>query len=475
MKKYFPFFVFLVLFLGLNIYKVTTDVRPFYDWDEGIYAQVGREMIQAKSYLVPLWQGKAWLDKPPVPSLLYGLATYVPVQNEISMRVLTVLLSALALFFLYIFAIRYSKSFVVALMTVIITSFLPAFLQRTQSLNVDVFLLIGWLGYILWYRNLFWGTFFLTFGVLSKSLLGYYPVAMVFFYEFFQLILSGKKRKKEFQIFVKNTCIQVGISSVWFIGMYIRFGKDFIQYHIIDSHFKRVTASIEQHFGQRTFYIDLLIEELKLGIVPALASILFLGYTVIKKKSKEAYFSLIFVPWFLFLNVTKTKIAWYLYPVLPQFAYLCVYMIRFIRKTWIQGLVALLVLWYFFSHIASLSSFITADFSKWEDHQLIAIDAQKAKCETLFVLVNESTRSSYATLKSMDLVIHTTTWWGNHPSMAYYSKSKTSFIYTPAEFKQHIDSSQPKTCFAFEKEDWNIKWGLRIFSKNKTFILGIKG
>jgi len=473
MKKYIPLFLFLSVFLGFNLFKVTTDVRPFFDWDEGIYAQVGKEMIQSKSYLVPLWQGRAWLDKPPIPSLMYGLMIYIPVQPEISMRVLTVLLSGIALGLLYMYAIRFSKSIFVALLTIIITSFLPAYLQRTQSLNVDVFLLIGWLGYVLWYRNLWAGAFFLSFGVLSKSLLGYYPVAMVFFFEFFQWHFNKKKYKNEFLVFIKNTGIQVGLSTLWFIGMYFQYRGDFIQYHFIDSHFKRVTASIEQHFGQRTFYIDLLLEQLRYGIIPVIISSLFLGYLVLKKRSQDAYFSLIFVPWFIFLNLTKTKIAWYLYPVLPQFIYLAIFMISYIKKQWIQGAVALAVLGYFFMYMIPITSYMTANFSTWEPYQRIAQDAQKAGCTSLSVLVNDSSRTSYATLKSMDLVINTTTWWGNHPSMAYYSGVHTTYHYTVAEFEKLIKNSSSKACFTAEKEDWNSKWNAKEVSKNDKFVLGI--
>ncbi len=474
MKKHIPLFIFLVVFLSLNIFKVGTDVRPFFDWDESIYAQVGKEMIKSKSYLVPLWQGRAWLDKPPVPSLMYGVMTLIPEQNEISMRVLTVVLSSIALTLLYIFAYRYSKSIFVSLGTIIITSFLPAYLQRSQSLNVDVFLLIGWLGYVLWYRKRWVGTFFLTFAVLSKSLLGYYPVAMIFLYELLEFLLNKKKRKKEFAIYIKNTVIQVAISSLWFFGMYYQFRDDFIQYHFVDSHFKRVTSSIEQHFGQRTFYIDLLLEQLKYGIIPVVVSTLFLSYLVIKKKSTEAFFSIIFVPWFLFLNLTKTKIAWYLYPVLPQFVYLALYMIRFIKKPMVQGLVLVVVLWSFFTFMIPITSYITTDFSKLEDHQQIALEAKKEQCKLLIVLVNESTRSSYATLKSVDLVIHTTTWWGNHPSMAYYSDAKTSFDYMTSQFKDDINKLPVKTCFISENQDWMSGWQLKEVASNKTFTLGIR-
>ena len=74
----------------------------------------------------------------------------------------------------------------------------------------------------------------------------------------------------------------------------------------------------------------------------------------------------------------------------------------------------------------------------------------------------------------MNLVIHTTTWWGNHPSMAYYSNAKTSFDYSINEFENTIKTLHTKSCFAAEKEDWNIKWGLLIVSENERFILGTK-
>lgn len=474
MKKYIPFFLFLFLFLGVNLFKVFSDIRPFYDWDESIYAQVGKEMIREKSYIVPLWQGKAWLDKPPIPPLMYGMMTYIPVKPEISMRVLTVLLSGFALGLLYVFSIRYSKSIFVSLLTVVITSFIPAYLQRTQSLNVDVFLLIGWLGYVLWYRNLWMGAFFLLFGVLSKSLLGFYPVVMVTLFELVEWKFHGKKDKNRFRVFMQNTLIQVGISSLWFFWMYYAFRDDFIQYHFVDSHLKRVTSSIEQHFGQRTFYIDLLLEQMKWGIYPAIVSLVFLGISFMMTRSEDGFFPLIFIPWFLFLNLTKTKIEWYLYPVIPQFVFLAVYMVRMAKSYWIQGMITLLIFWYFFAHMVPLTSYMTSKFSQWDDHQLIAVDAHRVGCRSLVVLVNDSTRTSYATLKSMDLVIHTTTWWGNHPSMAYYSEVNTSYKYTTKDFEEAITAGESNSCFTAERPDWNEGLNLRQLSDNKTFVLGVK-
>lgn len=474
MKKHIPFFILLFVVLSLHLFKVISDVRPFFDWDEGIYAQVGREMIREKSYLVPLWQGKAWLDKPPLPPLVYGLMTYIPLQPEVTMRIVSVLISGVALTLLYLFSFRVSASVLVSLLTVLMTSYLGPFLQRTQVLNVDVFLLIGWLGYALFYRRLYLGVFFLLVGVLSKSLLGFFPVGMVLIYETYEYLIHKKRKyKDEYNQFLQHTAIQVGASLLWFIWMYAQYKDEFIQYHIIDSHFKRVTASIEQHFGQRTFYIDIIVTQFKWFLVPSVVSTGVLVYKFFVKKRKDAFFALMFLPWFIFLNLTKTKIAWYIYPVLPQFAFLSVYLIRYIPRDWMKLIAVSGVLYFFFTTITPYDSYLTTRYSSWDEHIRISQDAHSVGCSDVSVLVSETSRTAYATLKSMDLVIHTTTWWGDHPAMAYYAAIPTQYYYTVGAFEKLFISGKPTSCFIMESADWNENWGMRVLSKNAKYYLGV--
>ncbi|MFH0772922.1 MAG: glycosyltransferase family 39 protein [bacterium] len=474
MKKHTLFFIFIFIFLWINLYKVISDVQPFYDWDESIYVQLGKEMIQARS-LTPLWQGTVWLDKPPLVPFVYGLMTLIPIRNEISMRVLTVFLSVGALSLIYMFVTKHSRSVVVGLMTVIITTYLPSYMQRSQVVNVDVFLVIGWFGYALFYKHRWLGALFLLIGVLSKSLLGLYPLGMIFIYEYISFLLHKKKMKNEFYSYIQTLVAHLFIASLWFIWAYITYRQEFIQYHFLDNQFKRITSSIEQHFGQRTFYIDLLVEQMKYAVVPALISIAVLTFIFIKNKSKDAYFSLLFIPWFLFLNLTKTKIAWYLYPVFPQFVYLAVYGVCFIKKIWVQGVVACILLFIFFRFFGySLTAPLITHYSQWESHIKIALDAKKNDCKDLVILVSENTRTSYATLLSMDLVIHTTTWWGDHPSMAYYADMPTHYYYSVDEFEKQILPGSPTRCFITEIADWNEQWRLRVLSKNEKFVLGVK-
>src|SRR3989338_6617248 len=194
--NHFPFIVFLVGFFLLVTCLIVKRNVPFYDWDESIYAQVGREMMRGKSFFVPIWQGRPWLDKPPVPSLFYGIVELLPFAPEITTRISTLILSCITLIFLYILGQRVTKSKIISLLSVIITAFLPIYFQRSQALNVDVFLLLGWLGYVLWYENLIVSVCFLLLATLSKSLLGFFPPVMFLSYHLFEYITKGINKKQ---------------------------------------------------------------------------------------------------------------------------------------------------------------------------------------------------------------------------------------------------------------------------------------
>src|SRR3989338_10764212 len=191
-----PFILFIAGFFFLVAYLIVKRNVPFYDWDESIYAQVGREMMRNKSFLVPLWQGRPWLDKPPIPSLFYGIVELLPFAPEITTRIATLILSCITLIFLYILGQRVTKSKIISLLSVIITAFLPIYFQRSQALNVDVFLLLGWLGYVLWYENVWASTIFLLLATLSKSLLGFFPPVMFLSYHLFEYITKGINKKQ---------------------------------------------------------------------------------------------------------------------------------------------------------------------------------------------------------------------------------------------------------------------------------------
>lgn len=443
-RKHLWIFIFLTLYLIIVGFKLIKFSQPFFDWDESLYVECGQEMVAKKYLLAPLWQDKIWLDKPPLSSLFFGIVSLLPIAPEISNRIFVLSVSALILFFVYLLYYRATDSKIIALLTAIGTSFAPIFLQRSQVVSLDIFLLLGWFGFFLFYKNFWASFFFLLLSVQSKSLLGFYPLAIYFLFLIYEY-LNKKIKKTEFLKNIKNLFLIFCLLSLWYIIMLIVFKEKFWQAHIIETHFRRVSASLESHFGQRTYYIDLLRAELSVFQLPALFGFIAILWLWLKKKMNDQalLLSFAFVPWFIFLNLTKTKIAWYLYPVIPQFFFLAFYCLSFLKRIKIiQIITAFLAVIFIFSNGIFKNSLLTTFYSNNNDPHILISKFANINCNNLLVLVPENTRNTYQTLKKLNLVINSTNWWGEHPSMVYYFKKPLLFSYSAERFRKELSNFQ---------------------------------
>ncbi len=457
-KKHWVLTLFLIFYAGIIGYKIIFHPTPYYDWDESLYVQTGKEMIDAKIFYVPVWQKELWLDKAPLVSLFYGLIDRIPfIQSEIATRLAALTLSLVNLLLIYILSLRVIKDRLIVTLAVAATSFAPLFLQRAQTVNADVFVLLGWVGYLLFFRNFILGLLFLASAVLSKSLIGFYPIALIAAYYLYELWRKKVKTVEIWQVF-KQLFTHVAILAAWYVGMFIAFGNRFFQMHIIESHFRRVSSSIEFHFGQRTFYIDLIREQYGLLFFLAVIGLFFFVVSLRKNKwnTVQLLHGLYLLPWFLFLNLTKTKIFWYIYPSLPQFAFLSVFPLTQLKKKGTIYYFTLLIFVVFVLQQAFVKQkLLTTYYSQYEPHHELAQYA-KNQCRNLTVLLGEENRKGFATLDTMGLLITTTKWWGNHPSIVYYSGKKVMFIYDKNEMKNRIAVMKKGECAVVEKTDLDL-------------------
>ncbi|CAN5176475.1 hypothetical protein BH09PAT2_BH09PAT2_07430 [soil metagenome] len=471
-KIHYPVLTFLIFYFTIFATKLITTPAPFYDWDESIYAEVGREMINRGS-LVPLWQYQTWLDKPPLVPLFYGLLMKVTpfIQPEISTRVVTLFIATIALFFVYMLYYRVVKDKWLATLIVVLTSFTSIILQRGLVLNIDIFLLIGWLGYVLFYEQFWLSLFFLTIAVLSKSLLGFYAsgiMSLYFFYLFITKQITQKQLLKEAQKII----IHVALMLIWYVVMFAIYGNAFIVQHIYESHFKRVTASIETHFGRREYYITLLYEYFGLFSFVSIVGLGIILWQWYKKqiKMKELLYALFLFPWFLFLNLTKTKIFWYSHPYIPQFAFLILYPISLLKKVnkYIYSVALILIFvgllhFYFFKQ-----NVYSVQYATKEPHHELAMFANE-QCNEMTMLMNPTERKKIIDLESLDLTITTTKWWGEHPSMVYYFDKKLNFLYKTTDFEKVLQQATPKNCVTVTTDDLHFMKNQKSVSLLKQF------
>ncbi len=449
------FLLFYFLVIG---YKLIIHPLPFYDWDEAIYAEVGREMIEKKS-LIPLWQGKYWLDKPPLVMLIYGLVPkiFFFLEPEISARLFNLGLNFLFLIILYQFANKILNSKIGAFFAVFLTSFTPLFIQRAYTINMDIFLALGWLGYFYFHPSFWLSTIFLSLAIFSKSLLGFYPLIIILLIETFFYFQKKTKREDLIRNYQK-IFFQFLIFSSWYLIMFFLFKNNFLFQHFYESHIKRVAASIEFHFGERIFYFLEIYRQFGVFIFFSIAGLILMFYLFFKKKIKtKNFFQLnLFFPWFLFLNLTKTKIFWYVYSVLPQFALYFGLLISLIEKKFSNksikfALLSLIVFFIFYFGIVK-NHFFTTAFSSKDKYYSLA-NFSKNICQKIFFLPEGNHRQAIKELEKMGLTITTTNWWGGHPALVYYTDNKVIFIYDEENFLRKLFNKKKEDCFIFSKDD----------------------
>lgn len=454
--------IFLTLYFSIICFKLIAHPTPFYDWDESIYVEVGREMAQ-KNSIIPLWQGAAWLEKPPLVPLVYGLIIqYIPASPEISTRIFSLMLAvtALSLIYKWIYDIfkKRTEPILAAVFTtlvVVVTAFNPLFIQKAQTVNTDIWLLIGILGYLLSYPNFWCSFFFLFVGVFSKSLLGFYPALMIIGFEIYKTVIY-KNRKKE-GLFITLSIIgkQISILVLWYIIMLVMYKNEFITVHFRDHLLRRVTQSVESKFGKRTYYFDLVVEQYGKYALLSLASLGILFYKWFKKHidDEDLFQSLFLLPYFLFLNLTKTKIPWYVIPAIPQASFLIAYPVTLLQKfkPALIAVCAILMGLLIYKGIYT-DKLLTSNYSQYDDYYQMSLYARN-RCDKLYVLLDGGSRNTHDTLQKLGLLLSTTEIYGNHPAVVYYFGKKTEFVYSVEAIKKSMTNDTSQDCFAIEKND----------------------
>src|SRR3989344_3498044 len=250
---------------------------------------------------------------------------------------------------------------------------------------------------------------------------------------------------------------------LWFIAMLLLYKGVFWKQHIIESHFNRVTSSIEFHFGERTYYLDLVLEQFAF-----MFSAIIIGFFIIimkyYKDTKKLLLALFFLPWFLFLNLTKTKIFWYLYPAIPQLAFFSIaplLVLSHMKKLyWIAAVMFIGIVMYYWPSLNK--NILEKTYASVNDPHYELSIAARPRCSYLNVLLDQSTRESFATLEKANLLITTTKWWGNHPSIIYYFGKNTTFFYTTNDFNSALAKSKINDCFILAESD------LKQYSQDDT-------
>ncbi len=307
------------LFLGLVfIFFYRLGIHPLIDWDESIYAQVAREALSSHRYLDFTYLGKFWFEKPPLVIWLTAASFRMSGLTELAARVPVALSALLTVALSCFLAWRLFRSQSAVLLTVGVYYISFPFITAAYFLNFDtivgLFILLSvgafWLG-----RSrpnyYYWFGLALSLGVMTKSVVGLFPLAGLFLYSLGARDF-GFLRKRQFYY---GLILSAVIILPWHIYQSWHYGHAFWDNYFLYHVWSRFTTALEYNGAPFGFYWDILRQYLVFfGLL-----LISLGYFAVQsfRRSKFFYVLATAAGLFLVLSFARTKLPSYLVIVYP--------------------------------------------------------------------------------------------------------------------------------------------------------------
>lgn len=318
--KYFNVILF-VIFVALTLYICFAKLGNSFleNWDEGFYAQVTKEMIKTKDFIIPHWNGDLYLDKPPLSFWFDSFFSYLLGLSEFSIRI-TSAISGFVTIILVVYIAFKNWGRLAAALAFSSLALNNIFIWRARTGNLDSLLtLLIFLSYVVMvqkkykYKYLLLG---LLFGLifLQKAMIVIFPMAIFLAIEIF---FNRKNLVKIYRNYLILILVFLLIAGSWLLLTVLKTkNTSFVDYflfrsdqgvsHLDLSKFKIDYLSYAYYSLQRRFFYVFL------------AGLFFLIFKM--NKSKELailYFSLSLL---VILSFTEKNNNWYLVPAMPFWA-----------------------------------------------------------------------------------------------------------------------------------------------------------
>ena len=451
--------VFLCIILGLISRAYLMKDVLFYDWDEGIYAEVSSSLIDHQS-IQTRFNDEVWFNKPPLSHYLIATSFILIPDPELAARLVMVVIASLVLMALYQLSQKLMRFFFESeikhlsvferefmfLLPVLVTASTPIFFERATQLNTDVMLSLFWILYLLYQDNFLIKLVAVTFGALTKSLLGLYPLGLDLISRIPPIITKKNSIR---------ALLLVCIPLTWHVINYAHYGTYFINSHLMDQLLKRVTDPIELHYGGRLYYIKLAWAQLHVylliigtGYAWAFFDVLDVWKNKFSLKKYVTHVTKLFVskswkmyvilfsaaPFFIFLSIVQSKISWYFATIVPLMTLLIPYLyMKLSSKVARQIVLAVVVIGFVWRFIpATYALQITS--TNEPDNVKVARCIAPQSSSTVSMLVNAQERQNRNVLEAAQQQTETSFIYGGSPAFVYYTDKHVQYYYKPEEF-----------------------------------------
>ena len=484
--------IFLILILGLISRAYFMKDVFFYDWDEGIYAETTSELF-ARRTLQPYFNGQIYLDKPPLSNYVISAGWFLIKDPEFGARLAMVVFAVLMLILTYLLSkkiydvISHGSLKNMSLweresmymLPVLLTASTPLFLERSTQLNTDVMLGVAWLAYFFFFDQYAYKLIALSIGVWTKSLLGFYPLLFE--------ILKIKKITFTKRGYMKGAALLI-VPSLWYLWHFMQYGNYFLRIHLVDQIVKRAAVPIELHMGNKWYYTELLIKNLHVFLIVLGVSYIWMLWDVfdlgklwknplnLLKKAQQvqqsknfSMFLILFsaLPFFVFLNLAKSKISWYLATIMPLFTLVLPYVYLKIRSRNVRYIFFILIVAYFMYRFVPATFALRVSNVQPANHVKVALCLRERPEQTISVLEPEQERKNRNYLEASHQQTETSFMYGGMPSFIYYTGKHINFYWKLEEFQKVLAQ---KGVTVLSKSDYENIVSIRTAADTMTLI-----
>lgn len=333
------------------------------NWDEAIYAEVAKEILQSGDWLTLHWQHADWFEKPPLTFwIMSGLFRLFGV-NEFTARAVSALAGVGVVAVIYVIGKR-QRGPVCGLIAALILLTTFQFVQMSRLVNTDVllvfFIFLAIYGYLhareggrrWWYVV----SVSCALGFMVKSFASMFAPAAIVFALVVDRRVNETLKAKEFWF-----SILIGLALIipWHAAMIYLHGSAFLSEYFYYHVWSRTTSALEGHNGAYWFYLREIWEKTHPWWSIALFAVVFNFWQVKRGRSSVALLALS-VCVFAFYTAAQTKSTSYILPVYPALALLISDLFTWLwdrRRLAIRVAIVLVCAWFTYEAIGKIRSY----------------------------------------------------------------------------------------------------------------------
>lgn len=314
---------FAVILAAAILFLLNLGEKPFWDYDEAIYANVIHDTVQSGNNVTPHLAGEPWFEKPPLLFWLSMAADDIFHQPEFSYRLTAALAGIISIGLTMLITYEVSGNLLVAALAGLILLTTGTFLEAGREVRTDIpaiaMVLLSVYSFVRGLRSPMWFIGIglgLALGVLFKSVIGLLSLPFLLFWLFYNRDVRWLRSRYVWM----STALFFLIVSPWYVYESSQYGQSFWNASLGENltHFSK--SILKQSYSSND-YINYFLTYAAPWSDLFVLLVIWLGvnskqYRSLRMRDIFAFASTaLFL--FLFFLFASTKILTYLLPVYP--------------------------------------------------------------------------------------------------------------------------------------------------------------